>query len=46
LEPFYLGLAADVRSRAGQHDAARTTLAAAFAALASSQNMLFATDLY
>ena len=46
LEPFYLGLVAEVRSRAGQHDAATATLAHAFAALATSGDMPVAADLH
>ena len=46
LEAFHLGLAADVRSRAGQHEAAKATFAAAFTALESSGDMPFAADLH
>jgi class 3 adenylate cyclase/predicted ATPase len=46
LEPFHLGLAADARSRAGQHDAAGVTLTDAFTALAETGDMPFAADLH
>jgi class 3 adenylate cyclase/tetratricopeptide (TPR) repeat protein len=45
-EAFHLGLAADARSRAGQHDAARAMIAAAFAAQARSRDMPFLPDLH
>ena len=45
-EGFHLGLAADARSRAGQHDAAQATIAAAFAAQARSRDMPFLPDLH
>jgi predicted ATPase len=46
LEPFHLGLVADVRSCAGQHDAAKATFAAAFVSLASTGDIPFAADLH
>jgi class 3 adenylate cyclase/predicted ATPase len=46
LEAFHIGLIADVRSRAGQHDAARATFTSAFTALASSGDMACAADLH
>jgi len=46
LESFHLGLAADVQSRAGQHDSARLTIAAAFAAQDKNADMPFVADLY
>jgi len=45
-EGFHLGLAADARSRAGQHDAAQATIAAAFEAQARSRDMPFLPDLH
>jgi class 3 adenylate cyclase/predicted ATPase len=45
-EAFHLGLAGDVRSRAGHHDAAEATFAEAFTALASSADMALAADLH
>lgn len=45
-EAFHLGLAADARSCAGQHDAARATIAAAFAAQAKGRDMAFLSDLH
>jgi tetratricopeptide (TPR) repeat protein len=45
-EPFHLGLAADARSRAGQHDAAKATIAAAFVAQARSRDLPFLPDLH
>jgi predicted ATPase/adenylylsulfate kinase-like enzyme len=45
-EAFHLGLAGDVRSRAGHHDAAQATFAEAFTALASSADMSLAADLH
>ena len=45
-EAFHLGHAADARSRAGQHDAAQATIAAAFVAQAKNQDMPFLPDLY
>ena len=45
-ECFHLGLAADARSRAGQHDAAQATIAAAFAAQAKGRDMAFLPDLH
>jgi predicted ATPase len=46
LEAFHLGLLADVRSRAGQHGAAKAALAAAFVTLTTGRDMPFASDLY
>jgi class 3 adenylate cyclase len=45
-ECFHLGLAADARSRAGQHEAAQATIAAAFAAQAKGRDMAFLPDLH
>src|SRR4029077_21069045 len=45
-EAFHLGLAANARSRAGQHDAAQAIIAAAFTAQAKSQDMPFLPDLH
>jgi tetratricopeptide (TPR) repeat protein len=45
-EAFHLGLAAEVRSRARQHDAAQAMIAAAFAAQAKSRDMPFLPDLH
>jgi tetratricopeptide (TPR) repeat protein len=46
LEAFHLGLTADVRSRAGQHDAAKAAFADAFTALESSRDLPFTADLH
>ncbi len=46
LEAFHLGLAADIRSRSGQHDDADRLFAKAFAVLAESGDMPFAADLH
>ncbi|MET0794450.1 MAG: adenylate/guanylate cyclase domain-containing protein [Polyangiaceae bacterium] len=45
-EGFHLGLAAEARSRAGQHDTAQAMMAAAFAAQARSQDTPFLPDLH
>jgi predicted ATPase len=45
-ETFHLGLLADARSRAGQHDAVKVSLAAALTALESSGDMPFAAYLH
>jgi class 3 adenylate cyclase/predicted ATPase len=46
LEPFHLGLVADVQSKSGRHDAAKRSLSAAFSALAARPDMPFAADLH
>ena len=46
LEPFHLGLAADIHSRSGSHDEAERSFSAAFSALTESGDMAFAADLH
>ncbi len=46
LEPFHLGLVANVQSKWGRHDAAERSLSAAFSALAARPDMPFAADLH
>jgi predicted ATPase len=45
-EAFHLGLAAEVRSRNGQHAAAKSAVAAAFDALGRNPDMPFLSELY
>jgi class 3 adenylate cyclase/tetratricopeptide (TPR) repeat protein len=46
LEPFHVGLLADVQSRVGHHDAAMATFADAFGALARSGDKPFGAELH
>ena len=46
LEAFHLGLLADIRSRVGQHSAAKATFADAFATLTTGRDMPFAAELH
>ena len=46
LEPFHLGLAAEIRARAGDHKQAAETIRAAFDAMAATRNEAFASELH